>query len=164
MREAYEGINLNQTFGFPAYMDQQLPIIHGGPGTSVPAISVSGYTGVNGLHILSMEDDYLLTPNLSWVKGKQTFKFGADWRDMQNGYYQTFDGGSFSFDNLFTSSNALNSGATGNGLASMLLGLGASGSETAFAKVWDSLGSIWSSGRRFTTCSTGSGSDLRIRA
>ena len=83
MREAYEGINLNQTFGFPAYMDQQLPIIHGGPGTSVPAISVSGYTGVNGLHILSMEDDYLLTPNLSWVKGKHTFKFGADWRDMR---------------------------------------------------------------------------------
>ena len=75
-------------------MDQQLPIIHSGPGTSIPSVSDRRlhYTA-SGLHILSTENDYLLTPNLSWVKGKHTLKFGADWRDMQNGYYQTFDGG-----------------------------------------------------------------------
>ena len=137
--ESYEGINLHDTFGFPTYMDEQLPIIHGGPGTSIPAISVGGYSTASGLHIISTENDYLLTPNLSWAKGRHTMKFGADWRVMQNTYYQTFDGGSFRFDNLFTSRNALNSGATGNGLASALLGLGSSGNQSAFAQPWESL-------------------------
>ena len=80
--ESYPNIRLSSKFGFPAYMDQQLPIIHGGPGTSIPSFSISGYTTASGLHILSAENDYLLTPNLNWVKGKHTFKFGADWRDM----------------------------------------------------------------------------------
>jgi hypothetical protein len=137
--ESFGNISLSKTFGLPAYMDQQLPIIHGGPGTSIPSFSITGYTTASGLHILSTEDDYLLTPNLSWVKGKHTFKFGADWRAMQNTYYQTFDGGSFSFSNTLTSQNGLNPGASGNGLASMLLGFGSSGSETAFSVPWESL-------------------------
>ena len=137
--ESYEGINLNQTFGFPKYMDEQLPIIHSGPTTSIPSIGVGGYTTASGLHILSTENDYLLTPNLSWVKGKHTFKLGADWRNMQNTYYQTFDGGTFTFSNLITSQNALNPGASGNGLASALLGFGASGSVSAFARPYESL-------------------------
>jgi hypothetical protein len=137
--ESYPDISLSKTFGFPAYMDQDIPIIHGGPGTSIPSFGITGYTTASGLHILSTEDDYLLTPNLSWIKGKHTFKFGADWRDMQNTYYQTFDGGSFSFSNTITAQNGLNPGASGNGLASMLLGLGSSGSETAFSVPWESL-------------------------
>ena len=137
--ESYEGINLNQTFGFPKYMDEQLPIIHSGPTTSIPSIGISGYTTASGLHILSTENDYLLTPNLSWIHGKHTFKFGADWRLMQNTYYQTFDGGTFTFNNLITSQNALSSGASGNGLASALLGYGASGSVSAFARPYESL-------------------------
>ena len=137
--QSYDGINLSNTFGFPAYMDQQLPIIHGGPTTSIPSFTITGYNPVSGLHILSTENDYILTPNLSWVKGKHTFKFGADWRDMQNTYYQTFDGGSFTFSNVITSQNALNPGATGNGLASMLLGYGTSGSVSAFARPYESL-------------------------
>ncbi|MBV9743725.1 MAG: Plug domain-containing protein [Acidobacteriia bacterium] len=137
--ESYPNIGLNKTFGFPTYMDQQIPIIHGGPGTSIPSFTINGYTTASGLHILSTENDYLLTPNLSWVKGKHTLKFGADWRDMQNTYYQTFDGGSFTFTNNFTGANGLNPGATGNALASMLLGFGSSGSETAFSRPWESL-------------------------
>ena len=137
--QSYTGISLSNTFGFPSYMDQQLPIIHGGPTTSIPSFTINGYNPVSGLHILSTENDYVLTPNLSWVKGKHTFKFGADWRDMQNTYYQTFDGGSFTFSNVITSQNALNAGATGNGLASMLLGYGTSGTESAFARPYESL-------------------------
>lgn len=137
--QSYTGINLNQTFGFPKYMDEQLPIIHSGPTTSIPSIGVGGYTTASGLHILSTENDYLLTPNFSWIKGRHTFKFGADWRDMQNTYYQTFDGGSFTFSNLITSQNALSPGASGNGLASALLGFGASGSVSAFARPYESL-------------------------
>ncbi|MFB3777195.1 MAG: TonB-dependent receptor domain-containing protein [Bryobacteraceae bacterium] len=138
-RPYYEGINLNQTFGFPKYMDTMLPIIHSGPGTSIPSISISGYQTVSGLHILSAENDYLLTPNLSWVRGKHTLKFGADWRLMQNTYYQTFDGGSFAFTAAITSQNALNPGTSGNALASMLLGFGNSGSVSAFARPFESM-------------------------
>ncbi|MEO8595451.1 MAG: carboxypeptidase regulatory-like domain-containing protein [Candidatus Solibacter sp.] len=137
--ESYEGINLNQTFGFPKYMDEQLPIIHSGPSTSIPSISMTGYNTASGLHIVSTENDYLLTPNLSWVKGKHTLRFGADWRDMQNTYYQTFDGGTFAFTNIFTSQNALSAGASGNGLASALLGYGSSGSVSAFARPYESM-------------------------
>ncbi|HEY1950124.1 MAG TPA: carboxypeptidase regulatory-like domain-containing protein [Bryobacteraceae bacterium] len=137
--QSFDGISLSNTFGFPAYMDQQLPIIHGGPTTSIPSFSITGYNPVSGLHIVSTENDYVLMPNLSWIKGKHTFKFGADWRDMQNTYYQTFDGGSFTFTNGITSQNALNPGATGNGLASMLLGYGSSGSASAFARPYESL-------------------------
>ncbi|MBV8732305.1 MAG: TonB-dependent receptor, partial [Acidobacteriia bacterium] len=137
--ESYPNISLSKTFGFPAYMDQDIPVIHGGPGTSIPSFSISGYTTASGLHILSNEDDFLLTPNLSWVKGKHTLKFGADWRDLQDGYYQTFDGGSFTFTNNISAQNGLNPGASGNGLASMLLGFGSSGSETAFSFPWESL-------------------------
>src|SRR4051812_675598 len=137
--QSYTGISLSNTFGFPAYMDQQSPIIHGGPTTSIPSFSITGYNPVSGLHILSTENDYVLTPNLSWVKGKHTFKFGADWRNMQNTYYQTFDGGSFTFTQAITSQNALNPGTTGNSLASMLLGYGTAGGETAFARPYESL-------------------------
>jgi hypothetical protein len=137
--ESYEGISLSQKFGFPKYMDEQLPIIHGGPSTSIPSFNISGYNPVSGLHILSTENDYVLTPNLSWVKGTHTFKFGADWRDMQNTYYQTFDGGTLTFTNAITSQNALSPGASGNGLASALLGYGSTGSVSAFARPYESL-------------------------
>ena len=126
-------LRLSKTFGFPAYMDQQLPIIHGGPGTSIPSFGIGGYTTASGLHILSTENSYLLAPSLSWVKGKHTLKFGADWRDQQNGYYQNFDGGSLSTAINGTCSNALNCGASGNGMASMLLGFSSAYSVSAFS-------------------------------
>jgi len=63
--QSFENISLSKTFGFPKYMDEQLPIIHSGPGTSIPSVSIGGYNTASGLHILSTENDYLLTPNLS---------------------------------------------------------------------------------------------------
>jgi hypothetical protein len=143
--QPYTGINMNQTFGFPAYMDQQLPIIHGGPATSVPSFSIGNYTalsgqpGYNNSLIFSIDDDYVLTPTLSKIVGRHTLKFGADIRDLQNNYYQAPGGGTFSFDNLITSQNALSPGASGNGLASLLLGFGSSGNALSFALPWQSL-------------------------
>jgi hypothetical protein len=137
------GISLSGKFGFPSYMDTDLPLIHSGPSTSVPAMEYSDpyyMAGLEtGLDIRSVEDDYLLVPNLAWVKGRHTFQFGAYVEQMMNTYYQTFDGGEFNFDNLYTSQNALNPGSTGNSLASMLLGIGSSGDETAFARPWEHL-------------------------
>jgi hypothetical protein len=143
--QPYTGINMNQTFGFPTYMDQQLPIIHGGPSTSVPSFSIGNYTalsgqpGYNNSLIYSIDDDYVLTPTVNKIIGRHTLKFGADLRDLQNNYYQAPGGGTFTFDNLATSQNALSPGASGNGLASLLLGYGASGNALSFALPWQSL-------------------------
>ena len=144
--QPFTGINMAKTFGFPAYMDEQLPLLHGiANETSVPSFSIGNYTplagqpGYNNSKIFSIDDDYVLSPTLTKVAGRHTFKFGADWRDMQNNYYQASGGGTFSFDNLFTSQNALSAGASGNGLASLLLGYGASGNVLSFALPWQSL-------------------------
>jgi len=144
--QPFTGINMAKTFGFPAYMDQQLPLLHGiANETSVPSFSIGNYTplagqpGYNNSKIFSIDDDYVLTPSLTKVVGRHTLKFGADWRDMQNNYYQAPGGGAFNFDNLFTSQNALSAGASGNGLASLLLGYGSSGSVLSFALPWQSL-------------------------
>jgi hypothetical protein len=144
--QPFTGINMNKTFGLPTYFDTQLPILHGiANETSVPSYSIGNYTplpgqpGYNNAKIFAIDNDYVLLPTLSWVRGRHTFKFGADLRDLQNDYYQATAGGTFSFDNLFTAQNALSSGATGNGLASMLLGYGASGNVLAFGLPWQSL-------------------------
>ena len=143
--QPYTGINMAKTFGFPAYMDQQLPIIHGGPSTSVPSFTIGNYTplsgqpGYNNSLIFSIDDDYVLAPTLSKIIGRHTLKFGADLRDLQNNYYQAPGGGAFSFDNLATSQNALSPGASGNGLASLLLGYGSTGTALSFALPWQSL-------------------------
>ncbi|HXJ43088.1 MAG TPA: TonB-dependent receptor, partial [Bryobacteraceae bacterium] len=144
--QPYTGINMNKTFGFPTYMDTQLPLIHGiANETSVPSMSIGNYTalpgqpGYSNSKIFSIDNDYVLLPTLSWVHGRHTFKFGADFRDMQNNYYQAPGGGSMTFNNLFTSQNALSAGASGNGLASMMLGYGNAGTALSFALPWQSL-------------------------
>jgi hypothetical protein len=137
--ESYANIDESKTFNLPSYMDTLLPLVHGGPGTAVPSVGMAGYTVPSGLHILSTEDSYLLAPSLSWVKGKHTIKFGSDWRDQQNGYYQNFDGGSLSTAINGTCSNALACGASGNGMASMLLGFGSAYSVSAFSNPWQSI-------------------------
>jgi hypothetical protein len=144
--QPFTGINMAKTFGLPAYFDSELPKLRGiANETSVPSYNIGNYTplpgqpGYNNAKITSTDNDYVLLPSLSWVRGRHTLKFGADIRNLQNNYYQTTGGGQFSFDNLFTSQNALSAGASGNGLASMLLGLGSGGSVQAFGLPWQSL-------------------------
>jgi len=144
--QPFTGINMSKTFGFPANFDTEFPILHGIAGeTSVPAIgfnqnynALPGQPGYTNAKITSIDDDYVLTPTVSWVKGRHTFKFGADFRDLQNNYYQATAGGTFTFSSNFTAANG-SSTATGNALASMLLGLGSSGNVLAFGLPWQSL-------------------------
>jgi hypothetical protein len=144
--QPFTGISMSKTFGLPAYFDTQLPIIHGiANETSVPSYTIGNYSnlsgqpGYNNAKITSTDNDFVLLPTVSKVWGRHTFKVGADLRDLQNNYYQATAGGTFTFDNLFTSQNALSAGASGNGLASMLLGYGASGNELSFGLPYQSL-------------------------
>jgi hypothetical protein len=126
------GLNLNQTFGLPTYYNTLLPALRGvANAVGPPTITATGYTSYgNGGYILGADNNYTLTPTLTKIMGRHTLKAGADLRLMQDQYFQVTPGGGFSFDNLFTSQNALSPGASGNGVASLLLGLPTSGTVT----------------------------------
>jgi hypothetical protein len=112
--------------GFPSYYSQ-IPVLNGlSPSTTIPSLAISSPT-INQIStglLLGRDDTYALTPTFTWIKGKHTLKFGAELHKNELNYFQNNNpGGTYSFDNLFTSQNALSSGATGNGFASFLLGL-----------------------------------------
>jgi hypothetical protein len=114
------------TLGFPSYYSQ-IPVLNGlTPSTTIPGITVTSPT-LNTIStglLLGRDDTYALTPTMTWIKGSHTLKFGAEIHKNELNYFQNNSpGGTYSFDNLFTSQNALNSGASGSGLASLELGL-----------------------------------------
>jgi hypothetical protein len=64
--QPFTGINMAKTFGFPTYMDEQLPLLHGiANETSVPSFTIGNYTplagqpGSNNSKIFSIDDDGL---------------------------------------------------------------------------------------------------------
>src|SRR5581483_9416965 len=124
------GTDESAALGLPSYY-QQVPSLNGlTPSTTWPSIGVTSptYNAIGTGRLLGRDDTYTLVPTLTWIKGRHTFKFGSELRKNELNYFQNNSpGGVFSFDNLFTSQNALNSGATGSGLASLELGLPASG-------------------------------------
>lgn len=124
------GTDESAALGLPAYY-KQVPTLNGlTPSTTWPSIGVTSptYNAIGTGLLLGRDDTYTLVPTLTWIKGRHTFKFGSELRKNELNYFQNNSpGGVFSFDNLFTSQNALNSGATGSGLASLELGLPASG-------------------------------------
>ncbi|MBV8904072.1 MAG: carboxypeptidase regulatory-like domain-containing protein, partial [Acidobacteriia bacterium] len=120
------GLNESTTLGFPSYFTQ-IPALNGEtPSTTMPGISISSPT-INAIGtglLIGRDDTYALTPTLTWTKGKHTLKFGAELHKNELNYFQNNNpGGSFFFDNAFTSVNSLNPGATGSGLASFELGV-----------------------------------------
>jgi hypothetical protein len=122
------GINLSKTFGLPTYFDKLDSLNGVSPSTTIPGILASGYDTVNTGLIYAWDNNYTITPSLTKIVGRHTWKFGTELRRQDINYYQNnYTGGQFSFSNLFTSRNALNPGATGNSFASLLLGYAASG-------------------------------------
>jgi hypothetical protein len=114
------------TLGFPSYYST-VPVLNGlSPSTTLPTIALSSptYNAIATGLLRGQDDTYALTPTMTWITGKHTIKFGAEIHKNELNYFQNnAPGGSFQFDNLFTSQNALNSGASGSGLASFELGL-----------------------------------------
>ena len=114
------------TLGFPPYYST-VPVLNGlSPSTTLPTIGIASptYNAIATGLLRGQDDTYALTPTMTWIRGRHTLKFGAEIHKNELNYFQNNSpGGSFQFDNLFTSQNALNSGASGSGLASFELGL-----------------------------------------
>jgi len=91
----------------------------------LPIFSPAGYTGIGqtrSLPIIRFEDTYNPAVAFTNLRGKHTLKFGTDTRQRRLTQYQTNRGnGRFNFGRTFTD-NPNNAGATGDGMAALLLG------------------------------------------
>ncbi|SPE30807.1 hypothetical protein SBA3_170004 [Candidatus Sulfopaludibacter sp. SbA3] len=113
--------------GFPSYLLNTLPAYF-------PTISPSGYTAFGSGR--SSGNQYTESATWSWGEvvnktiRRHQVKFGGEFRSMLNNINSpTTNFGSYAFNATFTQANAQTAtGGTGNAVASMLLGLPASGS------------------------------------
>lgn len=91
----------------------------------LPIFSPAGYSGIGqtrSLPIIRFEDTYNPAVAFTNIRGKHTLKFGTDTRQRRLTQYQTNRGnGRFNFGRTFTD-NPNNAGATGDGMAALLLG------------------------------------------
>lgn len=121
-------INLPQTFGLPSYYGQLAALNGVDPISTLPSMGATGYNVIGTGLLHARDNTYTLSPTITRIMGRHTLKAGAELRRADINYYQNnTTAGVFSFTNVFTSRNALNSGATGNSIASFLLGYPASG-------------------------------------
>jgi outer membrane receptor protein involved in Fe transport len=113
--------------GFPSYLLNTLP-------PYFPTISPSGYTAFGSGR--SSGNQFTESATWSWSETfsrsirRHQLKFGGEFRSMLNNINSpTTNFGTYSFNATFTQANAQTAtGGTGNAVASMLLGLPASGS------------------------------------
>ncbi len=92
--------------------------------SSFPSIATSGYAtlGSGSNFVLSSENIYHLSDNLTWVHGRHTFKAGFEFRRLQSAVFGSFTPfGALTFGSVF-SSNPSNPTNTGNVIADLLLG------------------------------------------
>ncbi len=126
------GVDPSKTFGLPNYM-AGIPTLNGYDPAKVPnfpRIAVSDMPGYYpGAYLVAKDTVYSATPTVTKITGRHSIKGGADIRQMYLGFIQLNTlGGNFTFNNIFTSQNALSPGATGAGIASFLLGYASGGS------------------------------------
>ncbi|MDX2153745.1 MAG: carboxypeptidase regulatory-like domain-containing protein [Bryobacteraceae bacterium] len=99
-----------------------------------PQITIAGFTTVGGANKFAknVEDAHSLRGTMTKVVGRQTLKFGAEGRLLRSNINSqgAASSGAFNFDSVFTRgpNPQVNNVQAGFGLASFLLGLGASGS------------------------------------
>jgi len=110
--------------GLPATIDQAADRL------MFPAISPSGYRSLGGGdHRRSGFNNGTLVASMSQVKGAHTIKYGFEGRNIRTNVWEARDSASFSFSQSFTQGpNPTTASSTaGNGMASLLLGVGSSG-------------------------------------
>jgi hypothetical protein len=116
------------TLGLPSYMTANTGTMDF-PRFSAQyvALGVAGYAIIH-----RFEDLYQYQGSMTKIIGGHTIKTGAEFRKIQENYYQpNVPGGSFSFNRKQTGLNPLSSSSSqGDGLASALLGFGSGGTVT----------------------------------
>jgi hypothetical protein len=97
----------------------------GGPSSGLSLVELPGYTifgSSQDVPEIATDNMYQLSDQLSWVHGKHSMVFGGDLRHLHREFYQAqAPFGLFEFAGLYTSN--LTTGAGGNAIADMLLGL-----------------------------------------
>jgi Carboxypeptidase regulatory-like domain len=88
-------------------------------------IDIAGFTPLGDSLFLpehAFENIYQIADTLTWIRGRHSLKFGADFRRQQRNFYQvTAPRGFFDFGGVYT--NDLSTANGGNGLADLLLGI-----------------------------------------
>jgi hypothetical protein len=127
-----EGMDIGE-LGFPTSLTSQI----NRDISTFPTIGISGLSSIGGFTgntgSATYTNTHQLAGELTWAKGTHTLQFGADFRRYQNNVYdKNTVSPSFSFTGGYTAGPLDNSpaapGSVGQGLASFLLGIPASGS------------------------------------
>jgi hypothetical protein len=125
LRAGFSGSNTSSSFGISAAnIVSQLGIQLPGavpPGNEIPNFSITSFQATgNGQSSYSRTSTTQVLDNLTWTRGRHTFKFGGDYRRL-TGYYNNNFGstrvGTYTFNNTTTASEI------GNAYAAFLLGV-----------------------------------------
>jgi Carboxypeptidase regulatory-like domain/TonB dependent receptor len=112
--------------GFPSSLVSQFSTLQ------FPRFNLGTYSELGGTQVKNYETDdtWSLQPNMSWIHGRQTLKFGAEFRLYNQNFLQPGAAdGNFTFSKAFTQANPLRADAvSGNEFASFLLGAPSAGS------------------------------------
>lgn len=112
--------------GLPASFVSSLGVF----GDFLPNTTPGEFTSIgNNGGELTVGDSLALLPNLTWVKGQHTIHAGFDWRILQSSWRDIRGGTSLNVDRTWTQENYQSGdAASGNSIASLLLGTASSGS------------------------------------
>lgn len=109
--------------------------ISGASGKNFPYFYIAGYASLGGtVDGDAIDNGYRVNDTVTWIKGRHSLKFGVDYR------YQVFtpithsqESGRLDFNLLTTAADVNSNGVTGNGFASMLLGMPGYAALSAYA-------------------------------
>jgi hypothetical protein len=130
------GYDLTQ-LGLPAFLNSQavfrdlpIPIING-----FDTNGTFGSAGAGSV-IIDRNDNYRAAGTLTKITGNHTFKVGAEFLRLTHNYAQTNNPtGTFNFDPGLTAANGFNTGGSGLGLATFLLGYPTGGNASSPALI-----------------------------
>lgn len=112
--------------GFPSALVSQFTTLQ------FPRFNLGTYSELGGTKVKNYETDdtWSLQPNMSWIHGRQTVKFGAEFRLYNQNFLQPGAAdGNYTFSKAFTQANPLRGDSvSGNEFASFLLGAPSGGS------------------------------------
>jgi hypothetical protein len=112
--------------GFPSSLVSQFTTLQ------FPRFNLGTYSELGGTQVKNYETDdtWSVQPNMTWIHGRQTVKFGAEFRLYNQNFLQPGAAdGNYTFSKGFTQANPLRADSvSGNEFASFLLGAPSSGS------------------------------------